>query len=94
MLVVDASLLAQIEQVLVARGPAGPFLSFQQARELQEFVKQNTAPFKYPRWIEFVAALPKTATGKIKRFELREWLAAAKAKAAGQQPPLPAQGAA
>ena len=65
------------------------------ARELQEFVKQNTAPFKYPRWIEFVDFLPKTATGKVKRFELREWLAATKAKAqpaGGDQ--LPAQGAA
>ena len=42
------------------------------ARELQEFVKRNTAPHKYPRAVVFVETLPKTATGKIKRFELRE----------------------
>jgi benzoate-CoA ligase len=40
--------------------------------ELQEHVKARLAPFKYPRWIEFVAELPKTATGKIQRFKLRE----------------------
>ncbi|MCY3023656.1 MAG: benzoate-CoA ligase family protein, partial [Planctomycetota bacterium] len=42
------------------------------ARELQDFVKVNTAPYKYPRWVEFIDALPKTATGKIKRYVLRE----------------------
>jgi benzoate-CoA ligase len=57
------------------------------SRELQEFVKKNTAPFKYPRWIEFVDCLPKTATGKIKRFELRMRLAEERAKAAEQSPP-------
>ena len=40
--------------------------------ELQAFVKTRLAPFKYPRWIEFVDDLPKTATGKIRRFKLRE----------------------
>jgi len=40
--------------------------------ELQAFVKDRLAPFKYPRTIEFVAELPKTATGKIQRFKLRE----------------------
>jgi benzoate-CoA ligase family protein len=39
--------------------------------ELQRFVKDRLAPFKYPRWIEFLDALPKTATGKIQRFKLR-----------------------
>jgi benzoate-CoA ligase len=39
--------------------------------ELQQHVKDKLAPFKYPRWIEFVADLPKTATGKIQRFKLR-----------------------
>jgi len=38
---------------------------------LQAFVKARLAPFKYPRWIEFVDELPKTATGKIQRFKLR-----------------------
>ncbi|MBM4019773.1 MAG: benzoate-CoA ligase family protein, partial [Planctomycetes bacterium] len=45
------------------------------ARELQDFVKKTAAPYKYPRWVEFVDALPKTATGKIKRFELRRMAA-------------------
>jgi len=39
--------------------------------ELKAFVKSRLAPYKYPRWIEFVAELPKTATGKIQRFRLR-----------------------
>lgn len=42
------------------------------AQELQQHVKARLAPFKYPRWIEFVSELPKTATGKIQRFRLRE----------------------
>jgi len=41
------------------------------ARALQDHVKQQLAPFKYPRWIEFRSELPKTATGKIQRFKLR-----------------------
>lgn len=41
------------------------------AGELKEFVKSRLAPYKYPRWIEFVEELPKTATGKIKRNVLR-----------------------
>jgi medium-chain acyl-CoA synthetase len=41
--------------------------------ELQEHVKQVTAPYKYPREIEFVEGLPKTISGKIRRVELREW---------------------
>ena len=40
--------------------------------ELKQFVKQRLAPYKYPRWIVFVSELPKTATGKIQRFRLRE----------------------
>ena len=39
--------------------------------ELQSFVKGRLAPYKYPRWVEFVKELPKTATGKIQRFKLR-----------------------
>ncbi len=39
--------------------------------ELKSFVKDRLAPFKYPRYIEFIAELPKTATGKIQRFKLR-----------------------
>ena len=41
------------------------------ARELQEYVKTHTAPYKYPRAIEFVAELPKTISGKIRRTEIR-----------------------
>jgi benzoate-CoA ligase len=41
------------------------------AAELKAFVKERLAPFKYPRWIEFVTELPKTATGKVQRFRLR-----------------------
>jgi len=42
------------------------------ARELQEFVKAEIAPYKYPRRLEFVAKLPRTETGKLQRFRLRE----------------------
>ncbi len=41
------------------------------ASELQEHVKEQTAPYKYPRLVEFADSLPKTASGKIKRAELR-----------------------
>ena len=40
--------------------------------ELRERVKASAGPWKYPRWIDVVAELPKTATGKIQRFKLRE----------------------
>jgi benzoate-CoA ligase family protein len=42
------------------------------SEELKTFVKGRIAPYKYPRWIEFVTELPKTATGKIQRYKLRE----------------------
>jgi benzoate-CoA ligase len=41
------------------------------AADLQLHVKSQLAPYKYPRWIDFVPELPKTATGKIQRFKLR-----------------------
>ncbi len=41
-------------------------------KELQDFVKAKLAPYKYPRWIDYVDSLPKTATGKIQRFKLRQ----------------------
>jgi 2-aminobenzoate-CoA ligase len=47
---------------------AGPALT----RQLQDFVKATVAPYKYPREIEFTAALPKTQTGKTQRFVLRQ----------------------
>jgi len=55
--------------VVAARGfTAGDAL----ARELQDFVKAEVAPYKYPRAIEFVRALPRTLTGKLQRHRLRE----------------------
>jgi benzoate-CoA ligase len=55
--------------VVVAGGAAGtPEL----ARELQQFVRDRLAEYKRPRWVEFVAEVPKTATGKIQRFRLRQ----------------------
>lgn len=44
----------------------------QLVKQIQDFVKDEIAPYKYPRIIEFVETLPKTQTGKIRRFELRE----------------------
>ena len=41
------------------------------AEALKQHVKDRLAPYKYPRWVEFVPELPKTATGKIQRFKLR-----------------------
>jgi benzoate-CoA ligase family protein len=54
--------------VLATGQPPSPEL----ARELQDFVRSRIAEYKRPRWIEFVEALPKTATGKTQRFKLRE----------------------
>jgi benzoate-CoA ligase len=42
------------------------------SQELKDFIKENLAPHKYPRWFVYVEDLPKTATGKIQRFKLRE----------------------
>ncbi len=44
----------------------------ERVKELQEFVKAQIAPYKYPRAIEFVATLPRTETGKLQRFRLRQ----------------------
>ena len=41
-------------------------------RELQYYVKAEIAPYKYPRAVEFVTSLPRTGTGKVQRFRLRE----------------------
>jgi enamine deaminase RidA (YjgF/YER057c/UK114 family) len=54
--------------VVPAAGAAG---SDPLARELQEFVKRELAPYKYPRAIEFVGELPRTLTGKLQRYRLR-----------------------
>ncbi|MFP6727514.1 MAG: hypothetical protein VCB63_11760, partial [Alphaproteobacteria bacterium] len=39
---------------------------------LQDYVKSTIAPYKYPRAVEFIDALPRTATGKVQRFVLRQ----------------------
>ena len=41
-------------------------------KELQDFVRNTIAPYKYPRAVEFVAMLPRTETGKLQRFRLRQ----------------------
>lgn len=46
--------------------------SAEMEEELKAFVKGMLAPYKYPRWIKIVAELPRTATGKLRRFQLRE----------------------
>ena len=64
---IDADGLTKTKAFVVRKNGA----SVDQA-ELQSFVKDRLAPYKYPRFIEFVDDLPKTATGKIQRFRLRE----------------------
>ncbi|MBS1892789.1 MAG: acyl-CoA synthetase, partial [Actinobacteria bacterium] len=57
--------------VILAAGREG---SPELAKELQDFAKNLTAPYKYPREIHFVDELPKTISGKIRRSELRDQL--------------------
>jgi 2-aminobenzoate-CoA ligase len=52
--------------------------------ELQDHVKRAIAPYKYPRAIEFVAQLPKTNTGKLQRFTLRQMAAASSSEIAAE----------
>ncbi len=75
--VVEAAVVGRIDQeglikpeafVVLKEGQAG---SVTLAAELMELCKNGLAPYKYPRWINFVTELPKTATGKIQRFLLR-----------------------
>ena len=65
----DADGLIKPKAYVVLRDPGAgnPALT----DELKLFVKTHLAPFKYPRWVEIVGELPKTATGKIQRFKLR-----------------------
>jgi acyl-coenzyme A synthetase/AMP-(fatty) acid ligase len=65
----DAERGAVVRAVVVLREGFSP--SSELAKELQEHVKAQTAPYKYPRIVEFASELPKTASGKIKRAELR-----------------------
>jgi 2-aminobenzoate-CoA ligase len=59
-----------VKAVVVLRRDAD--LGAEPARALQDFVKSQIAPYKYPRVIEFADSLPRTATGKLQRFRLRE----------------------
>jgi acetyl-CoA synthetase len=65
----DAERGAVVAAVVVLR--SGEVGDESLVRELQEHVKRSTAPYKYPRIVRFVEELPKTASGKIKRAELR-----------------------
>jgi benzoate-CoA ligase family protein len=65
----DTDRLVKPKAFVVLKDGAGA--GDQLADELKAFVKDKIAPYKYPRWIEFVTELPKTATGKIQRFKLR-----------------------
>jgi benzoate-CoA ligase family protein len=65
----DADRLVKPQAFVVLKD--GHTASAQLEADLKSFVKDKIAPYKYPRWIEFVAELPKTATGKIQRFKLR-----------------------
>jgi len=59
-----------VKAVVVLR--QGAELGAEPAKTLQDFVKSQIAPYKYPRVIEFADALPRTATGKLQRFRLRD----------------------
>ena len=59
-----------VRAVVVLRDGHAPSSAL--ARELQEHVKRETAPYKYPRIVDFAPELPKTASGKIKRALLRD----------------------
>src|SRR5438093_13186462 len=65
----DSGRLVKPHAYVVLKDPAAA--GDKLADELKLFVKDKIAPYKYPRWIEFVTDLPKTATGKIQRFKLR-----------------------
>jgi benzoate-CoA ligase len=66
----DEQGLTRAKAFVVLKDPS--LASPEHASALQAFVKLRLAPFKYPRSIAFLAELPKTATGKIQRFRLRE----------------------
>jgi len=68
--IADTDELVRTKAFIVLKDPA--LASEALAEELKVFVKSRLAPFKYPRQLEFIAELPKTATGKIQRFRLRE----------------------
>jgi benzoate-CoA ligase len=76
--VLESGVVAVLDEAGIARSKAfvvlkeGRSPSEAVAQELKAFVKERLAPFKRPHFVEFVEDLPKTATGKIQRFRLRE----------------------
>jgi benzoate-CoA ligase len=64
---VDADGLTKTKAFIVLK--AGQSLT---EEDVKAFVKERLAPYKYPRFVEFITELPKTATGKIQRFRLRD----------------------
>ena len=66
----DANKLVKPKAFVVLKKEFKPSESL--GKEIQLFVKQSIAPYKFPRWIEFVPALPMTETGKIQRYKLRD----------------------
>jgi benzoate-CoA ligase len=75
--VLEAAVVGQLDEQKLVKPKAyivlkpGQAASSTLAETLQQHVKSRLAPYKYPRWIEFIDELPKTATGKIQRFKLR-----------------------
>jgi benzoate-CoA ligase len=74
----ETGLYTPIAFVVLRDGDTG---SPELARELQDFVKQRITPYKYPRRIEFLTELPKTAAGKVQRYKLRASCCASTSKA-------------
>lgn len=66
------SMRGNIVKAFVVLSDSAPNKGEAMVKELQDFVKQTIAPYKYPRAIEFVDALPKTESGKLQRFKLRQ----------------------
>ena len=66
----DAERGSVVRAVVVLRDGHAP--SADLARALQDHVKAETAPYKYPRIVDFAAALPRTTSGKVRRAALRE----------------------
>jgi len=62
-------LIKPVAFVVLAGGHTG---SPELARDLQDYVRGRLAEYKRPRWVDFIAELPKTATGKLQRYKLRE----------------------
>ena len=67
----DDPVRGQVVKATIVLAPAYKPGTPELIKEIQQFVKDTTAPYKYPRIVEFVDALPKTTSGKIMRKEIR-----------------------